>query len=75
MITAKKVLKEAGALVKDFKKEIDNIEGDYKVVTAIDRLIVAQFEKFPIHKLEDIRYNLNKIIKKKKEYQRINKKQ
>jgi len=75
MITAKKLLKEAGALVKDFKKEIDNIEGDYKVVTAIDRLIVAQFEKFPIHKLEDIRYNLNKIIKKKKEYQRVNKKQ
>jgi len=75
MTSTKKVLKEASNIVKDFKKEVERVEGDYKVITAIDRLIVAQFEKFPINKLEDIRYNLNKIIKKKKEYKRINEKE
>jgi len=75
MTSTKKVLKEASNIVKDFKKEVERVDGDYKVITAIDRLIVTQFEKFPINKLEDIRYNLNKIIKKKKEYKRINEKE
>jgi len=71
MSSIRKVLKDANAITKTFKNEVKDIEKtneNQPVMTAMMRIIVTEMNKLPIDQLEQIRYNINTIINKKKLY-------
>ena len=71
MVNTIKSLKEAGRLVNKITEEAENQKREgFKITSVLDKVILNQFEHFSIPKLEDLRFNLNKVIKKKKEIQR-----
>lgn len=58
-------------LARKIKKGLETAE-DYNTGLVGEKMIVASYETMPVDKLEKLRFILNKIIKKKKEYKRIN---
>jgi hypothetical protein len=57
-------------LMQDIKKDIKPDE-DYHTGLLGEALIVASYKQMNINDLEKLRFILNKIIKKKKEFKRI----
>lgn len=71
MGSIRKVLKDANAITKNFKNEVKDIEHSNEkqpVMTAMMRIIITEMNKLPIDQLEQIRYNINTVITKKKLY-------
>jgi hypothetical protein len=58
-------------LAKDIKSEINKGVEDYHTGLLGEQMIVASYQTMPVEKLEAMRYIINKIIKKKKEYMRV----
>ena len=56
-------------IIKDIKKGV-NTADNYHTGLVGEQLIVSSYNTMPIDKLEKLRFILNKIIKKKKEYKR-----
>lgn len=56
-------------IIKDIKKGVTKAD-HYHTGLVGEQLIVSSYNTMPIDKLEKLRFILNKIIKKKKEYKR-----
>lgn len=59
-------------LAKNIKSEMKKGVEDYHTGLLGEQMIVASYQTMPLDKLEKLRFILNKIIKKKKEYKRVN---
>ena len=69
----RKFLKEALGMTKELKDAVKKMPDDPNyTMTTLDKIMVAQMDKLPINQLEQIRHNINRIIKRKKEFKRQN---
>jgi len=60
-------------IINKIKNQARKSKESYNTGLVGEHIIIASYESMTIDKLEKIRYILNKIIKKKKEYKYINK--
>lgn len=64
-------LNEMLKLAKNIKQEIKKGVPEYHTGLLGEQMIVASYQTMDVEKLEKLRFILNKIIKKKKEYLRV----
>lgn len=57
-------------IAKKITKESESSE-EYGTGLVGEKLIVSAYKQMPLDKLEKMRYIINKIIKKKKEFKRV----
>jgi hypothetical protein len=57
-------------LINEITKESKNVE-EFHTGMVGENIFIASYQRLPVEKLEQIRYIINKIIKKKKELRRV----
>ncbi len=72
-INSGKYTKSVSRLLKNINRNVKKAES-YNTGLVAEKLIVASYETMTIRQLEQLRYVLNQIIKKKKIYKRMKKK-
>jgi hypothetical protein len=60
-----------GKLLKNIQDDTKYSE-DYNTGLIGENIIVSSYKQMPLDKLEKVRYIINQIIKKKKEYRKVN---
>jgi len=65
-------MKQGFKMVNELKEAVkDNPDDPHSKLTLLDKLMFKEFNKLDVDYLENIRFELNKIIKRKKEYKRV----